>query len=105
MKISYEIDERLDPILASEAAAKLMQENYQTLGSWPLAITAYNHGMAGMKRAKRKLHTSDIAKIVAKYRSRYFKFASRNFYCEFLDRKSTRLNSSHTDISRMPSSA
>ncbi|HDL19523.1 MAG TPA: LysM peptidoglycan-binding domain-containing protein [Bacteroidetes bacterium] len=84
MKISYEIDERLDPILASEAAAKLMQENYQTLGSWPLAITAYNHGMAGMKRAKRKLHTSDIAKIVAKYRSRYFKFASRNFYCEFL---------------------
>ena len=26
-------------------------------------------------------------------------------YCGFLDRKSTRLNSSHTDISRMPSSA
>ena len=26
-------------------------------------------------------------------------------YSELLDRKSTRLNSSHTDISRMPSSA
>lgn len=84
LKISYEIDERLDPILASEAAAKLMEENYRTLDAWPLAITAYNHGTAGMKRAKRKLHTSDIEKIVKKYRSRYFKFASRNFYCEFL---------------------
>ena len=84
LKISYEIDERLDPLLASEAAAKLLRDNYKTLGNWSIAITAYNHGTAGMKRAKKKLKTDDIATIVAKYRSRYFKFASRNFYCEFL---------------------
>lgn len=84
LKISYEIDERLDPILATEAAAKLLKNKRETLGNWPLAITAYNHGLAGMRRAKRKLKTSNLALIVEKYRSRSFGFASRNFYCEFL---------------------
>ena len=84
MKINYEIDERLDPLLATEAAAKLLKANFEELGTWPMAITAYNSGTAGMKRAKRNLKTSNIATIIAKYRSRYFKFASRNFYCEFL---------------------
>ncbi len=84
LKITYEIDERLDPILATHAAAELLQKNYQELGNWPLAITAYNHGLQGMKRAKERLRTDDIAVIVKKYRSRKFKFASRNFYTEFL---------------------
>ncbi|MCH8126358.1 transglycosylase SLT domain-containing protein [candidate division KSB1 bacterium] len=84
LKINYEIDERLDPLLSTEAAAKLLKNKYNTLGEWPIAITAYNHGLPGMKRAKRKLNTTDIVKIIAKYRSRYFGFASRNFYCEFL---------------------
>jgi membrane-bound lytic murein transglycosylase D len=84
LRINYEIDERRDPILATEAAAKLLRNKYQKLGTWPLAITAYNHGLAGMRRAKRKLNTTNIAKIVAEYRSRYFGFASRNFYCEFI---------------------
>ena len=30
---------------------------------------------------------------------------AKNWFFKILDRKSTRLNSSHTDISRMPSSA
>ena len=37
-----------------------------------------------MKRAKARLHTDDIAVIIKRYRSRKFKFASRNFYTEFL---------------------
>ena len=84
LKITYELDERLDPILATEAAAKLLKRNYEVLGSWPLAITAYNHGAHGMKRAVKKLNTSDLNTIIKNYRSRYFKFASRNFYCEFI---------------------
>jgi len=84
LKISYEVDERLDPILATEAAAKLLKRNFKVLGSWPLAITAYNHGAYGMKRAVKKLKTTDLNKIIKKNRSRYFKFASRNFYCEFI---------------------
>jgi len=47
-----------------------------------LAITAYNHGAAGMARAQQKYGT--YPDIFGKYRSRTFKFASRNFYSEFM---------------------
>ncbi len=83
MTINYEVDERLDPIRATEAAAKLLKLNYKELGSWPLAITAYNHGLAGMRRAK-SLHGDDFGRIYREYNSRTFGFASRNFYAEFL---------------------
>ncbi|MFQ5483403.1 MAG: LysM peptidoglycan-binding domain-containing protein, partial [Nitrospinaceae bacterium] len=83
MEIGYEVDERRDPILSADAAAKLLKHNYQMLESWPLAITAYNHGVNGMKRAKKKFG-ADIVKIVKKYKKRTFGFASRNFYAEFL---------------------
>lgn len=83
MKINYVVDERLDPIRATRSAASLLRDNYNKLGAWPLAITAYNHGTNGMKRAKRKFGT-DIGKIVKYYKSRSFGFASRNFYAEFL---------------------
>lgn len=83
MTINYEVDERKDPILAAYAAAKLLKHNYERLESWPLAITAYNHGLRGMMRAKRK-HGDDIVKIIKNYRSRIFGFASRNFFAEFL---------------------
>ncbi len=82
MTVGYALDERRDPILASHAAARLLKENYDVLGSWPLAITAYNHGQTGMKRAK--LKNGDYPAIFKSYTSRTFKFASRNFYSEFL---------------------
>ena len=53
------------------------------MGSWPLAITAYNHGLQGIKRAKNRFG-KDIVKIIGKYKSRTFGFASQNFYAEFL---------------------
>ena len=82
MKVGYVLDERRDPILATHAAASLLKENYEKLQSWPLAVTAYNHGAAGMARAKQSL--GDYPEIFESYRSRTFKFASRNFYSEFL---------------------
>jgi len=82
MSVDYVLDERRDPIRATHAAALLLKDNYEKLGSWPLAITAYNHGAAGMARARKK-HGGYPA-IFAAYRSRTFKFASRNFYPEFL---------------------
>ena len=81
-KINYTLDERWDPIAASHAAALLLKENYEKLSSWPLAITAYNHGAAGMLKAKERY--GDYPQILANYQSRTFKFASRNFYAEFL---------------------
>jgi membrane-bound lytic murein transglycosylase D len=84
MRIDRSIDERMDPYLSTVAAAKLLSHNYTATGTWPLAITSYNHGTAGMRRAARKLGTKDITRIVREYRSRRFGFASRNFYVAFL---------------------
>lgn len=83
LTINYDVDDRLDPIRSTEAAAELLKHNYDELGSWPLAITAYNHGLNGMKRAKAQCG-EDFDKIYNEYRSRSFGFASRNFYAEFL---------------------
>jgi membrane-bound lytic murein transglycosylase D len=84
LRIDAAVDERLDPFRATEAAAQLLSYNYRLLGSWPLAITAYNHGAEGVRRAREQLGTDDIVRIVREYRSPTFGFASRNFYVSFL---------------------
>ncbi len=84
LKIDYTIDERRDPIASTYAAAKLLSHNYRELKAWPLAITAYNHGLYGMKRAVANTGSRDIGVIVEKHSSRSFKFASKNFYSCFL---------------------
>jgi membrane-bound lytic murein transglycosylase D len=84
LRIDDAVDERFDPFRSTEAAAQLLDYNYRLLGSWPLALTAYNHGAEGMRRARDSTGTTDIAYIVRNYRSRSFGFASRNFYVSFL---------------------
>lgn len=84
LKINYIVDERNDPLLATEAAAKLLKNNYQILGSWPLAITAYNHGLNGVQKAVSQVGSKDIRTIINRYRGSAFGFASKNFYAEFL---------------------
>ncbi len=84
LRIDDAVDERFDPFRASEAAAQLLDFNYRLLGSWPLALTAYNHGAGGMRRARDQMGTTDIVRIVREYKSPLFGFASRNFYVSFL---------------------
>lgn len=84
MRVDDLIDERRDPVIAARAAARFLRQNYDRLGTWPLAITAYNHGPGGVSRAVRELGTTDIVKIIERYQGPAFKFASRNFYPEFL---------------------
>jgi membrane-bound lytic murein transglycosylase D len=84
MRVDDAVDERLDPYRSTEAAAQLLAYNYRVLNSWPLALTAYNHGAAGMRRAKESVGTDDFVKINRTYNSRTFGFASRNFFPSFL---------------------
>lgn len=83
MTVNGTIDERLDPVIAAEGAARYLGDAHRKLNSWPLAVTSYNHGQGGMKKAK-SIHGNDIGTIVRHYKGRYFGFASRNFYSEFL---------------------
>ena len=82
LTIDYIVDERLDPIAASYAAAKYLQKSHRTLHDWPLAITSYNYGLSGAKRAQADHGT--YQEIFKYYSKGHFKFASRNFYSEFL---------------------
>ncbi len=84
MEVSSAVDERRDPIASTRAAARYLVRSYERLGTWPLAITSYNHGPNGMSRAIDDTGTSDIATIVRYYGGPGFGFASRNFYAEFL---------------------
>lgn len=83
MKVNRKLDERLDPSKATHAAARLLSDNYKALGSWPLAITAYNHGRGGMMRAQSQVG-NEITSIIKEYRGPLFGYASMNFYSEFL---------------------
>lgn len=84
LRITNEIDERRDPFLSTEAAIRLLKKNYEATGRWPLALTAYQHGLASVKKAMEKLGTSDLGKIIQYYDGETFGFASKNFYAEFL---------------------
>jgi membrane-bound lytic murein transglycosylase D len=92
MQVDNLLDERLDPYRSTQAAALLLRHNHAVTGSWPTAITAYNHGAGGMQRAIRETGTHDIEKIVRNYRGRAFGFASRNFYVSFLAAVDVRQN-------------
>jgi LysM repeat protein len=83
LRINNKVDERLDPLKATQAAGRLLRDNFDALGSWPLAITAYNHGRPGMLRAQREVG-SDLVDIINEYKGPVFGYASMNFYSEFL---------------------
>lgn len=93
MQIDHVLDERNDPFLATEAAAKLLSYNYSITGNWPMAITAYNHGLSGARRAMRQFGDTEYVKILRQYRGRTFGFASRNFYVAFLAAREVDQNS------------
>jgi len=83
LKVDRKMDERMDPLLACEGAARYLASAHQKLGSWPLAITSYNHGQGGVAKAK-SLYGNDIGKIVENYKGEAFGFDSRNFYSQFV---------------------
>jgi membrane-bound lytic murein transglycosylase D len=84
LRVGAQIDERRDPIKATRAAAEYLRSAYRSLGSWPLAITSYNHGVGGVRSKVSKAGTDDLAEIIEHPTERYFGFASSNFYPEFL---------------------
>ncbi len=87
MRVDHVVDERNDPFAATRAAGRLMAYNYSITGNWPMAITAYNHGLGGVRRAMREFGDTAYVDILRKYKGRTFGFASRNFYVAFLAAK------------------
>lgn len=83
--ITPQYDKRNHPFYATELAARILKENYKKLGSWPLAITAYNHGLTGVMRMKSKANSTNIEDLInSDSKTKTWGFASRNFYACFL---------------------
>ena len=82
-------DDRRDFWRATEAALEKLQYNYDKLGSWPLAVAAYNCGLGRVQRAVAASGTSDyielykrgyLPKETRQYVPKLFAFAHLCFY-------------------------
>jgi membrane-bound lytic murein transglycosylase D len=51
MRVDEWVDERRDFMKSTDAALRKLRDNYETLGSWEMAIAAYNCGLGAASRA------------------------------------------------------
>lgn len=84
MRLDDIVDDRRDPWLSTDAAARHLKDDYDALGSWPLALTAYNYGRSGLLRALAEVNGTTLGDVLERYQGQRFGFASSNFYAEFL---------------------
>jgi membrane-bound lytic murein transglycosylase D len=68
LEISRMVDERRDPVLATQAAAEYFKGLYSLFGSWYLAMASYNVGENRVKREVMKNSTRDFWELVRKKR-------------------------------------
>ncbi len=54
LRIDSYMDERMDPILSVDAAARYLRDAYRIFGDWPLAISSYNCGSGNVNKAIRR---------------------------------------------------
>ncbi len=57
------VDERLDPLRSTRAAAVYLSDLHQRFGTWELAMAAYNMGHSGLTRTIRKYNTNDFWRL------------------------------------------
>ena len=54
LEVNSYVDERSDPIMATEAACKYLKSLEKSLGDWDLALAAYNSGPGNVSKALRR---------------------------------------------------
>ena len=81
IRINSWMDERKDPWLTTNAAVKKLKENYDYLGSWELALAAYNCGLGAMNRTIKKAGNSDFWYLAEKG---FLKTETKNYVPKFL---------------------
>jgi len=84
MRLNNVVDDRRDPWASTDAAARHLRDDYNALGSWPLALTAYNHGRAGIAKGLKAVGGTTLVDLIERYDAKSFGFASSNFYSEFI---------------------
>jgi hypothetical protein len=77
-------DQRLGSSASTSAAARYLASAFDVLGSWPLAVTAYNYGIGGMKAAAESVGSVRIDDLIGGYSGPAFGSAVKNYYAQFL---------------------
>lgn len=73
------IDQRFDPVLATDAACKYLLKLYGMYNDWNLALAAYNCGPGNVNKAIRKADSKDFWKIYP-----YLPTETRNYLPAFI---------------------
>jgi membrane-bound lytic murein transglycosylase D len=79
LRITKYVDERSDPHMSSDAAAKYLKDLYAIYGDWALSIAAYNCGPGRINSAIEKAGTSDYWSII-----KYLPHETRNYVPAFI---------------------
>lgn len=66
LRVDRWVDERMDPIKSTEAAAKYLRLLHDRYNSWPLALAAYNAGDVPVRKAIKNCRTTDFWTICKK---------------------------------------
>ncbi len=79
LRVDWWVDERLDPIRSTYAAAKYLRNLYDRFGDWNLALAAYNGGERRVERAIRRAGSRNFWKI-----KKYLKKQTANYVPAFI---------------------
>jgi membrane-bound lytic murein transglycosylase D len=81
LRVTYWIDERRDPVLATRAAAAYLRDLYEEFGCWYLAAAAYNGGSNRLRRAIRRTGSRDFWTLA---RRGYLPRETQNYVPKFI---------------------
>ncbi len=76
LTVNRYLDQRRDPVAATEAAILFLQELYEEFGSWPLAVAAYNAGAGTVRKAMRKSGATTFWEIA---QTRYLRTETKRY--------------------------
>jgi membrane-bound lytic murein transglycosylase D len=76
LRVDHWVDERLDPVKSTNAAAAYLRDLYRQFGSWALVKAAYNAGESKVVRAIRAVGTTDFWALA---QSRFLRVETKQF--------------------------
>jgi membrane-bound lytic murein transglycosylase D len=81
LRVDWQVDERLDPFKAADAAARFLKHLYEEYNDWYIALACYNGGPRRVEKAMRALQTADFFTI---NRSHHIRRETKNYVPAFL---------------------